>query len=171
MKIKRALEGQFDIGEVRDIFFKTSMVKAFSNHNEKEKFFHLWCGQYLNTCPTQFYLALKEKKIIGYLAGHTNSRQALKEFKIPGYEFFEKHYDKYPAHLHINCDANFQGKGVGTKLMEKFMTEVREKELPGVHIVTSIGAKNSGFYASLDFDIIDYHDFKNTRLLFMGKSL
>ncbi len=171
MEIKRAVEIQLDREQLEKIFFDNSLIKSFKSLDEREKFFDRWCGQYLSNYPTQFYLALIEGKLVGYLAGHTNSTRAIDELKIPGYDLFKDYYGQYPAHLHINCDVHHQGLGIGTKLMNAFMDELRDKEIPGVNIITSIGAKNSGFYASLGFDIIDFREHKGTKLIMMGKKL
>ncbi|MCO4792247.1 MAG: GNAT family N-acetyltransferase [Bacteriovoracaceae bacterium] len=171
MDIKRAVEYKYDQEDIEKIFFDNSLIKTFSSHTDREDFFNRWCGQYLKNYPTQFYLAIIDNKVVGYLAGHTNSKTALKEFKIPGYDLFQEFYEEYPAHLHINCDLEYQGLGIGTKLMKAFMDEMKEKELPGLHIITSIGAKNSGFYASLGFNILDFKNLKNSKLLIMGKKL
>lgn len=171
MEIKRVVEVQLDREQLEKIFFDNSLIKTFKNSDEREKFFNRWCGQYLKDYPTQFYLALIEKRLVGYLAGHTDSKKALSEFQIPGYDLFEEYYDQYPAHLHINCDVNHQGMGIGKKLMMAYIDELRDKGIAGVHIITSIGAKNSGFYAALGFDIVDFREFKGSKLIMMGKKL
>jgi len=171
MDIKRAVEVQLDREQLGKIFFDNSLIKTFKSTDEREKFFNRWCGQYLTAYPTQFYLAFIENRLVGYLAGHTDSIKALDEFKIPGYEMFKEYYDQYPAHLHINCDVNHQGMGIGKKLMVNYMDVLKEKEISGVHIITSIGAKNSGFYASLGFDIVDFRELKGSKLIMMGKKL
>ena len=160
MEIKRVIEVKCDREQLKKIFFDNSMIKAFKNLDEREKFFNRWCGQYLKEYPTQFYLALIENRLVGYLAGHTDSKKALNEFNLPGHELFQEYFDQYPAHLHINCDVNHQGMRIGRKLMTTFMDELKDKGIAGVHIITSIGAKNSGFYAALGFDIIDFQEFQ-----------
>ena len=55
--------------------------------------------------------------------------------------------------------------------MTTFMDELKDKGIAGVHIITSIGAKNSGFYAALGFDIIDFQEFQGSKLIMMGKKL
>lgn len=171
MDIKRAVEVKLDREQLEKIFFDNSLIKTFKSTDEREKFFNRWCGQYLNNYPTQFYLALIKSRLVGYLAGHTDSIKALDEFQIPGYDLFKEYYDQFPAHLHINCDVNHQGMGIGKKLMNTYMEELKEKGIPGVHIITSIGAKNSGFYASLGFDIVDFRELKGSKLIMMGKKL
>lgn len=45
--------------------------------------------------------------------------------------------DRYPAHLHINLDAGQRGLGLGTRLMESFLHELRARGVPGVHLRTT----------------------------------
>ncbi|MBI5209580.1 MAG: GNAT family N-acetyltransferase [Elusimicrobia bacterium] len=55
----------------------------------------------------------------------------------------------YPAHLHVNVDPAFHGKGVGRRLMDLFILRLREERVPGVHLVCGDGPR--GFYESLGF--------------------
>lgn len=43
----------------------------------------------------------------------------------------------YPAHLHINTRADRRGKGVGNALMKAYLDQLRNKNVPGVHLETS----------------------------------
>jgi ribosomal protein S18 acetylase RimI-like enzyme len=43
----------------------------------------------------------------------------------------------YPAHLHINVDARFRGRGIGRQLMERFLETLRQRGIPGVHLHTT----------------------------------
>ena len=38
----------------------------------------------------------------------------------------------YPAHLHINLDPRFRRQGIGPRLMERFLAQVRDAGVPGV---------------------------------------
>lgn len=43
----------------------------------------------------------------------------------------------YPAHLHINLDEAARGKGLGRKLMEAYLSQLRSLGIPGVHLTTT----------------------------------
>lgn len=43
---------------------------------------------------------------------------------------------KYPAHLHIDIKQDFRRKGLGRKLMEKFLFKAKEAKVKGVHLST-----------------------------------
>ncbi len=43
----------------------------------------------------------------------------------------------YPAHLHINTRADKRGSGSGTALMKTYLDQLRNENVPGVHLETS----------------------------------
>ncbi len=43
----------------------------------------------------------------------------------------------YPAHLHINTRADRRGQGIGTALMNAYLDQLRNENIPGVHLETS----------------------------------
>jgi len=50
---------------------------------------------------------------------------------------------EFPAILHINLDKNFQGQGIGSKLIACFLQYLREEGVVGVHLATlSEGARS-----------------------------
>lgn len=60
-----------------------------------------------------------------------------------------------PAHLHINLLPVVQGKGVGKKLMEAFLSILREMNVSGVHL--KVGEENPGaikFYDRVGFKVL-----------------
>jgi ribosomal protein S18 acetylase RimI-like enzyme len=43
----------------------------------------------------------------------------------------------YPAHLHVNTRADRRGNGVGTALMKTCLDQLRNENIPGVHLETT----------------------------------
>lgn len=43
----------------------------------------------------------------------------------------------YPGHLHINILSDYQGRGIGRQLMDRFLGELRARGVAGVHLGTS----------------------------------
>lgn len=61
-------------------------------------------------------------------------------------------FDGYPAHLHIDILPQGQGKGWGSKLLDRLLEQMRELSIEGVFL--GVGAKNTraiGFYAHYGF--------------------
>jgi GNAT superfamily N-acetyltransferase len=57
--------------------------------------------------------------------------------------------DGYPAHLHIDLLPPYQGRGLGRRLIDRFLTTV---DAPGVHVGMVTGnVKARGFYDRLGF--------------------
>ncbi|HOX54839.1 MAG: GNAT family N-acetyltransferase [Candidatus Omnitrophica bacterium] len=69
-------------------------------------------------------------------------------------EFSEPDFSRdYPATLHINIDDGFRGQRIGSRLIEKYMSFLRENSIPGVHFgTTSSGAKE--FFLKEGFNIL-----------------
>jgi ribosomal protein S18 acetylase RimI-like enzyme len=74
---------------------------------------------------------------------------------------FEKHEEtmaaiqaEYPAHLHINLLPEYQGLGLGTRLMERFEAHLIDQGVTGVHLQTSNhNQKAIPFYKKLGFTV------------------
>jgi ribosomal protein S18 acetylase RimI-like enzyme len=49
----------------------------------------------------------------------------------------------FPAHLHMNVLPEYQRRGLGSRLMERFLSAMREAGAPGVHLVTSTENKKA----------------------------
>jgi len=62
--------------------------------------------------------------------------------------------DRYPAHLHINVLKGYRGKGIGTRLMVRFLEYLRERGAGGVHLVTTNMHREAlPFYERMGFQI------------------
>jgi GNAT superfamily N-acetyltransferase len=60
--------------------------------------------------------------------------------------------DDYPAHLHIDVLPRLQGQGMGRRLIETLITELRSRSIPGLHL--TLDAANTAaraFYDRLGF--------------------
>jgi ribosomal protein S18 acetylase RimI-like enzyme len=59
---------------------------------------------------------------------------------------------EYPAHLHIDLQERARGKGLGRVLIERLLTELRDREIEGVHLGVDENNSNAiGFYEHLGF--------------------
>jgi ribosomal protein S18 acetylase RimI-like enzyme len=52
-------------------------------------------------------------------------------------EYLHLNYDEYPAHLHINVDVASRGQGLGQKLMDAYLNQIRGLSVPGVTLDTT----------------------------------
>lgn len=71
----------------------------------------------------------------------------------------EPYGDTHPAHLHIDLLPEAQGQGWGRRLIETLLGALRERGVPGLHLVAS--SDNTGalaFYPRLGFRPVPSHD-------------
>ncbi len=58
----------------------------------------------------------------------------------------------YPAHFHVNLAEDFRGKGIGSKLVEKFFALLEDAGIEGVHVRVRQSEKGaSRFFRSFGF--------------------
>jgi ribosomal protein S18 acetylase RimI-like enzyme len=159
---------------IREIFFLSADPKNVSEDPVKnEAFFEKWTGYYLKNAPEWVLLAFGKSKLLGYLMCGTDSSKALHHFQSrnPSYGLFADLFEKFPAHLHINCHPDARGKGVGGLLIEDMVNRLTTSEIPGVHLITSPSQRNVSFYRKNGFTHEVQREWKGYPLLFMGRSL
>ena len=74
----------------------------------------------------------------------------------------------YPAHLHMNVEANWRGSGVGTKLIEHFFADLRGTGIPRVHLYC--GADPLVFYLRRGFTEIGSSQFHGAPVYVLGRA-
>ena len=57
---------------------------------------------------------------------------------------------EFPAHLHMNVDADFRRGGVGARLINQFVADLRQRQVSGVHLFC--GAGPVPFYKRMGFE-------------------
>ncbi|WP_169580942.1 GNAT family N-acetyltransferase [Microbacterium thalassium] len=71
----------------------------------------------------------------------------------------EPYGDDYPAHLHIDLLPEAQGQGLGRRLIDTLIDELRRRGVTGLHLVAS--SDNAGavaFYPRVGFAPLPSHD-------------
>lgn len=68
-------------------------------------------------------------------------RVAFKSMQLGGFKR-KIPLDQYAAHMHVDIDKNFRGKGIGKKLTEAFFQAAQGKGVKGIHL--SVRGDNSG---------------------------
>ena len=156
--------------QARKIFYQSSTRTHFADRDEKAQFEFRYFGVYCKN-PQQVFLAFSNESVIGYLVGtevttpeHYQLNPYLESFK-------EIITQKFPAHLHINLSPETRGKGVGSRLLESFEAALRERNIPGVHLVTSSSARNLSFYERNHYRMKMNSETPTSTLVLMGKAL
>ena len=63
---------------------------------------------------------------------------------------------QYPAHLHLNLQATWRGQGLGGRLTQAFLQQLRQLGVPGVHAdTTSQNTAAISLYERLGFQEVD----------------
>jgi GNAT superfamily N-acetyltransferase len=71
-------------------------------------------------------------------------------------EFPEVDLKRYPAHLHINMDAAWRGRGAGWPLIEAYLAQLLSLGVPGVHLrTTSLNAAAVALHTQIGFHLLD----------------
>ncbi len=162
-----------DEEQIRSIFFDNSVVRNFSSSQKKEAFFQNWCGQYLKLFASWCWVASDGKEILGYLISCPDMDLFQSQCQLnPGQQYFSHLWQKFPAHFHINCSLNSQGRGIGSQLIKQIETRLKSEKIPGVHLITDPANRNINFYGKNDFD---FREVKLTesgdQIMFMGKEV
>lgn len=159
--------------QIWDIFFLCSFRKNFASEEEKKEFYDKWTKYYFSYSSSLFYVAFEKEKVLGYLMACENSHLARDYYQTtnPSYLAFEDKFDHYPCHFHINCHPSSQGKGVGKALVQALFDRLKEKQVKGVHIVTSRNAENVKFYQRAGMTDTESRMWKDYEVFFMGKKL
>ncbi len=74
---------------------------------------------------------------------------------------------EYPAHLHINVDADHRRSGVGRLLMESYFADLRRANVTGIHLFC--GTEPVAFYRRLGFQILESVEFGGTAIFALGR--
>lgn len=62
----------------------------------------------------------------------------------------------YPAHLHINVDERWRGQGLGRRLIDAYLGQLRALGVPGVHLnTTSLNEAACRLYERAGFRLLD----------------
>lgn len=147
MPYRQAAAPDLDAGLDR-IFFAASATRTFTSEAARLTFRELWLGQYLSAWPELATVAVRDDgRPIGYLVGslldpaHHPGNRAIGYFPL-----LADLTRIYPAHLHVNLDADWRGRGVGVRLVAAFAAEAASRGAPGLHVVTAAGSRNVAFY-------------------------
>ncbi|MFZ4805702.1 MAG: GNAT family N-acetyltransferase [Hyphomicrobiaceae bacterium] len=136
------------VADITRIFFEASTTRNFVDAGSREDFRERWLGRYLTHDLEHAFVALTPTgEAVGYLVGALEDPAKTDRFGDIGYfATIGPLTARYPAHLHMNCDAAWRSKGIGTELIDRFRSHAIALGSPGVHVVTGFGVRNVGFY-------------------------
>ena len=158
--------------EIDAIFFTSSNTKTFESDGARAAFRERWLGRYLTHDPNFAFLARTyDGKVVGYLVGSIDDPAKAARFgDIDYFGELSEQTQHYPAHLHVNVSPEFRNRGLGGRLIDRFVAEAKAAGAAGVHVVTSEGAANIGFYNRNGFADVARAG-KGGRLVFLSRAL
>jgi ribosomal protein S18 acetylase RimI-like enzyme len=77
---------------------------------------------------------------------------------------------RYPAHLHLKLLPRQQRRGVGVKLLERWLQAVRRHDAPALHV--GVNRANTGaiaFWRKCRFELLSFDGREEGRTLWMGR--
>ena len=156
------------LDDIDRIFFEASSVRSFPSDAKRAAFREVWLGRYLDRLPEHAYVAASSGRVIGYIVGAVEADPMFQD--VPSNAVFSDLLPRFPAHLHVNVAAGAREAGVGSRLIEAFLAHLRRLGVTGVHLVTSEGSRNIGFYVRNGFRIEASRPANDRVLVFMGRA-
>ena len=155
------------------VFFESSSTHAFADDAARETFRERWLGRYLTHDIAWAYVALAGgTTVAGYLVASLDDPATTARFAdIPYFAHFAGLTKVYPAHLHVNLSPAFRNRGLGGELIERFAADAGKAGAPGVHVVTSRGARNVAFYNRNGFTEAGAHGTGGCDVVFLARAL
>lgn len=153
-----------------EIFFATATAKDFASVADREAFQHRWLDRYFyRHRETTFYARTPDRRPIGYVVGcAVDVRQVPCFSDVAYFMVFADLLDQFPAHLHVNVEAGYQGQGVGRALVARAVAACRSAGARGVHVVTAADAANIGFYARCGLTEVARRPIGERQLIMLG---
>lgn len=160
------------VGELDPIFFESSLTRTFADEDTRTAFRERWLGRFLKHWPELAHVAIgTDGDIIGYIIGcHGDPARDPHFGDIGFYRTLADRTPDYPAHLHINLAPAARSKGVGSRLIEAFVSDAQAAGLPGVHLVTGRDSRNRSFYARNGFAPVAELTWGGTPIVMLGRA-
>jgi GNAT superfamily N-acetyltransferase len=161
------------VGDLDDIFFKSSVKRDFRTYEEQQHFREISFGRYIAHHRDSFFVALNGGgRAVGYLAGCLENPTKLDHFSdIMYFSCIDDICQNYPAHLHVNVAEHYRGYGLGTALVERFVNWAEIHSVPGIQIVTSSISRSIPFYLGLRFTELREFPWNSGTAVCMGRQL
>lgn len=171
MSFQKSNEPSKHKSQIEEIFF-LSTSKTFESTEERTRFFNNWTAYYFSQYPHLIFIALdKNSNVLAYITICPDSKAALGVLPIKSYSLFADLFQEYPAHLHINAHPKARGMGLGSRLIEHACNHLKQKNIKGLHLVTSPDSKNVSFYKRNKFHYEKESKWGESTLLFLGKKI
>jgi ribosomal protein S18 acetylase RimI-like enzyme len=156
-----------DLLQLEEIFWLTSSTSEFSSEAHRARFANRYLYHYLDSSVSCNWIVKDQEQICGYiLCSRDSSSREMLELH-PLLRHFLPLLQRFPAHLHINVHPKAQSRGFGGLLLNQLCADLRQHQVPGVHLLTGSQARNRTFYENKGFQPQMIHE----TVIFLGKVL
>ena len=156
-----------DFTAVSDIFWETTTRTEFANADERSAFRRFYLDSYLSQVA---WVAESEGRVLGYIVATLDTLKDKAQWSAH-LSLFEDLYERYPAHLHINFRPEARGLGLGSQLVAALENDLKQRGVPGLHLITAATARNVSFYLKNGFSHRVERLYNGKPLLLLGKTL
>jgi GNAT superfamily N-acetyltransferase len=159
------------------IFFEASHTQSFASAEAREAFRERWLQRYLTHDPEHAFLAIvapgtADEDVVGYLVGSLDDPAQASRFGDLGYfRDMQELTAQFPAQLHVNLAARWQGQGIGRALVEAFCAHAARQGVAGVHVFTGRGLRNTAFYEAAAFKEVGSVNWNSREIVMLGRRL
>jgi len=133
---------------------------------------HIYSAPYAHLCPQTTFVAEDGEGVCGYIAGTFDTVAFEQRLEREWWPPLRARYPEpsgdpgtwdadqrrsfltgpFPAHIHMNLLSRSQGRGIGTALLDRWISEARKNAVTGIHLGANLG--NTGahrFWEARDF--------------------
>lgn len=160
------------LAQIETVLISSSSRTAFSSPMARAAFVTQWLHYYRVVEPNLLFVAreVAAGHIVGYVSGCQDSASAAAaETPPPAYDALADCVARFPAHLHVNCLPAHRGAGIGTRLVNRLCVTLRARHVCGLHVVTTLAARNVAFYQRCGFRPIAVRAWRERQLLCLGR--
>ncbi len=114
---------------------------------------------FYHQCETKWFPPLRKRYTLPPEHAENSRLNLIKKILHQGHKP-KDNFEQFPAHLHIDILPAAQGKGMGKKLMNEFIKELKNQNVPGLHL--EVGKSNTNaikFYKNFGFNVIKEYEY------------
>jgi len=136
----------------------------------QQAFRRKWLHSYVISPRGLHLVASEDNEVVGYLICETDTLKNNELMEMhESLRLFASLFKEFPAHFHINVHPKHHGKGIGNRLVNHLISELSDRGINKVCVITNLYADNVDFYRKVGFKVIESQKIGDTELVFLGR--